>query len=41
MLKNGTFSDIFQKVKTYFLSVAIVLRLNPVEITKQYKTKVP
>jgi hypothetical protein len=40
MLKNGTFSEILQKVKTYIFAAAIVLRLNPVEIKKQYKTEV-
>jgi hypothetical protein len=37
MLKNSTLSGIFQKVKTYsiVLPIAIILRLNPIEIFKK------
>ncbi len=37
MLKNRTFSDILQKVKTYCLPTAITLILNPTEHPEEYK----
>ena len=33
--KNYTFSNIFQKVKSYFLPISIILRVIPVEIPKK------
>ncbi len=43
MPKNGTFSDILQKVKTYCFAytVAITRRLNPIEIFFKYKIEAP
>ncbi len=36
-LNNGTFTDIFQKVKTYSIvqPIAIIPRSNPIEISKK------
>jgi hypothetical protein len=43
MPKNGTFSDILQKVKTYCFAktVAIIRRLDPIEIFFKYKIEAP
>jgi hypothetical protein len=42
MRKNCTFSNILQKVKSYFLPVSIILRLIPIEIlNKSVKLKSP
>ncbi len=39
MLKKPTFADIFLKVKLIVLPIAIILRLNPIEIPKSIKLK--
>ncbi len=36
-LKNDTFSDILQKEQTNCFAIAIILRLNPLEIAKKIK----
>ncbi len=41
MWKNFTFSNILQKIKSYFLPISIILRLIPIEIPKKYKTEDP
>jgi hypothetical protein len=38
---TSTFSDILQKVKTYFLPIAIILDLNSIEIPKKYYNDAP
>ncbi len=40
-LKNGTFLDILQKVKTYCFADSINFHLNPSKIPKKYKTETP
>jgi hypothetical protein len=39
--KNCTFSNIFQRVKSYFLPISIILRVIPIEIPKKYKIEAP
>jgi hypothetical protein len=39
--KNCTFSNILQKVKSYFLAISINLRLIPIEIPKKYIIEAP
>jgi hypothetical protein len=41
--RKGTLLDILQKIKTYsiVLPVAIILRLNPIEIPKMYTIEAP
>jgi hypothetical protein len=41
MRKNCKFSNILQKVKSYFLPIPTILRLIPVEIPKKYKIEAP
>jgi hypothetical protein len=36
MRKNCKFLNILQKVKSYFLTLSIILRLIPIEIPKKY-----
>jgi hypothetical protein len=39
--KNCTFSNILQKVKSYFLPISIILCVIPIEIPKKYKIEAP
>jgi hypothetical protein len=40
--KNCTFSNILQKVKSYFFAnISIILRVIPIEIPKKYKIEAP
>ncbi len=39
--KNCKFSNILQKVKSYFLAISINLRVIPIEIPKKYKIEAP
>jgi hypothetical protein len=41
MRKNCTFSNILQKVKSYFLAISINLRVIPIEIPKKDKIEAP
>jgi hypothetical protein len=41
MRKNCTFSNILQKVESYFLPISITLRVIPIEIPKKYKIEAP